>query len=57
MAVTKTQAVGPNPDALYDCGNPAKGYMKKAAWEGMEDKWPAAYAVLEQDFLHQPTDR
>jgi glycine betaine/proline transport system substrate-binding protein len=39
-------SVGPNPDALYDCGNPADGYMKKAAWEGMEAKWPAAYGVL-----------
>ncbi len=42
----KDASVGPNPDALYDCGNPAKGYMKKAAWEGMEAKWPAAYNVL-----------
>ncbi len=37
---------GPNPDALYDCGNPANGYLKKAAWDGMKDKWPAAYCVL-----------
>jgi glycine betaine/proline transport system substrate-binding protein len=44
----KDPSVGPNPDALYDCGNPAKGYMKKAAWEGMEEKWPAAYATLEK---------
>jgi len=41
-------SVGPNPDALYDCGNPATGYLKKAAWDGMEAKWPAAYAVLEK---------
>ncbi len=39
-------SVGPNPDALYDCGNPADGYLKKAAWDGMPDKWPAAYDVL-----------
>ncbi|MFX0546423.1 ABC transporter substrate-binding protein [Roseovarius sp. S1116L3] len=39
-------AVGPNPDALYDCGNPADGYLKKAAWDGMPEKWPAAYDVL-----------
>lgn len=39
-------AVGPNPDALFDCGNPATGYMKKAAWDGMEAKWPAAYETL-----------
>jgi glycine betaine/proline transport system substrate-binding protein len=43
----KDPAVGPNPDALYDCGNPATGYLKKAAWDGMEAKWPAAYATLE----------
>ena len=39
-------AVGPNPDATYDCGNPADGYLKKAAWDGMQEKWPAAYDVL-----------
>ena len=39
-------ALGPNPDATYDCGNPADGYLKKAAWDGMEDKWPNAYQVL-----------
>ena len=39
-------AVGPNPDALYDCGNPATGYLKKAAWEGMEERWPHAFEVL-----------
>jgi glycine betaine/proline transport system substrate-binding protein len=42
----KDPSVGPNPDALYDCGNPANGYMKKAAWDGMKDKWPDAYNVL-----------
>ncbi|MEM7685061.1 MAG: ABC transporter substrate-binding protein [Pseudomonadota bacterium] len=42
----KDPKVGPNPDALYDCGNPAKGYLKKAAWDGMEAKWPGAYKVL-----------
>ena len=42
----KDPAVGPNPDALYDCGNPAEGYLKKAAWDGMKDKWPSAYTAL-----------
>ena len=42
----KDPSVGPNPNALYDCGNPAKGYLKKAAWDGMKDKWPSAYCVL-----------
>ena len=39
-------SLGPNPDMTYDCGNPANGYLKKAAWDGMQDKWPNAYDVL-----------
>ena len=39
---------GPNPNATYDCGNPANGYLKKAAWDGMKDKWPRAYGVLQK---------
>jgi glycine betaine/proline transport system substrate-binding protein len=42
----KDPTKGPIPDKLYDCGNPAKGYLKKAAWDGMKDKWPKAYCVL-----------
>lgn len=42
----KDPSVGPNPKATYDCGNPANGYLKKAAWDGMKDKWPSAYKVL-----------
>ncbi|KJS40935.1 MAG: glycine/betaine ABC transporter substrate-binding protein [Roseovarius sp. BRH_c41] len=42
----KDPAVGPNPDKTYDCGNPANGYLKKAAWDGMKDKWPDAYTML-----------
>jgi len=47
-------AVGPNPDATYDCGNPANGYLKIAAWEGMEEKWPDAYALLEKVSFTNP---
>jgi len=35
-----------NPDMTYDCGNPSDGYLKKAAWDGMPDKWPSAYKIL-----------
>ncbi len=42
----KDVSKGPNPDKAHDCGNPAKGYLKKAAWDGMADKWPDAYATL-----------
>jgi len=37
---------GINPDATHDCGSPAGGYLKKAAWSGMPAKWPAAYKAL-----------
>lgn len=47
-------SVGPNPNATFDCGNPADGYLKKAAWDGMADKWPAAYAVLQQISFTNP---
>ena len=47
-------SVGPNPDALYDCGNPADGYLKKAAWDGMSEKWPQAYEVLTRISFKNP---
>ena len=37
---------GPNKDALYDCGNPATGYLRKVAHHEMTAKWPSAYCVL-----------
>jgi len=37
---------GPNPDLPYDCANPPNGYLKKAAWDGMQEQWPDAYEVL-----------
>ena len=37
---------GINPNMTNDCGSPAGGYLKKAAWHGMPTKWPAAYKVL-----------
>ncbi|WP_108862483.1 ABC transporter substrate-binding protein [Ruegeria sp. Alg231-54] len=50
----KDPAKGPNPEALYDCGNPAEGYLKKAAWDGMKDKWPAAYCALTEISFTNP---
>lgn len=38
-------SVGINPDAAYDCGKP-RGPIWKAAWSGMEEKWPGAYAAV-----------
>jgi glycine betaine/proline transport system substrate-binding protein len=47
-------SVGPNPDATYDCGNPANGYLLIAAWDGMKGKWPAAYETLTQISFTNP---
>ncbi|HKY95745.1 MAG TPA: glycine betaine ABC transporter substrate-binding protein, partial [Kiloniellales bacterium] len=41
-------AWGVNPEATYDCGSPKDGYLKKAAWKGMSEEWPAAYAFLQR---------
>ena len=45
-ACIKDASWGVNPKAVRDCGNPADGYLKKAAWHGMPVKWPAAYKAL-----------
>ena len=47
-------AVGPIPDKVYDCGNPANGYLKIAAWDGMKEKWPRAYEVLTKVDISNP---
>lgn len=39
---------GPNPNATGDCGAPRGGWLKKAAWSGMADKWPDAWKVLQK---------
>ncbi len=39
-------SVGINPDAAYDCGKP-RGPIWKAAWAGLQDKWPHAYDIIE----------
>ena len=39
-------AWGTNPDFLYDCGNPTRGWLKKVAWPGLERKWPCAHRLL-----------
>lgn len=39
---------GPNPNATGDCGAPHGGWLKKAAWAGLEDMAPAAWKVLKK---------
>lgn len=43
---TEDPAWGVNPDAIYDCGNATAGWLKKAAWSGMADKYPCALEML-----------
>ena len=39
---------GMNPDAVYDCGAPASGYLKKAGSPNLESKWPGAAEFLKK---------
>lgn len=39
-------AWGINPDFHHDCGNPKNGWLKKAAWSGMQKKWNCAFQAL-----------
>jgi glycine betaine/proline transport system substrate-binding protein len=39
---------GSNPDAIYDCGAPAKGYLKKVGSKQLAEKWPKANAILQK---------
>ncbi len=47
-------AWGSNPDMAYDCGKPT-GPIWKAAWSGMEGKWPGAVAII-RDFTISNAD-
>jgi len=37
---------GSNPDKIYDCGAPAKGYLKKVGSPQLAQKWPTADKIL-----------
>jgi glycine betaine/proline transport system substrate-binding protein len=39
---------GLNPDALYDCGAAAKGYLKKVGSKNIASKWPTADKILKK---------
>jgi glycine betaine/proline transport system substrate-binding protein len=41
-------AWGMNPDMVNDCGAPRSGWLKKAAWSGLADKFPAAWGVIQK---------
>lgn len=39
---------GPNPKATGDCGEPHSLWLKKAAWKGLPQAYPAAWSILEK---------
>ncbi len=39
---------GPNPNATGDCGATHGGWLKKAAWKGLADKYPVAWGVMQK---------
>ena len=43
--------VGPNPNAVHDCGF-VQATVNKVAWKGMKGKWPAAYKLLQSYTLN-----
>ena len=45
---------GLNPDAIYDCGAPAKGYLKKVGSKELGEKWPTAEAILKKVSFTNP---
>jgi glycine betaine/proline transport system substrate-binding protein len=45
---------GSNPDAVYDCGAPAKGYLKKIGSKQLAEKWPKADAFLKKVSFTNP---
>ncbi len=42
----KDPSWGMNPDMVNDCGAPRSGWLKKAAWKGLEAKYPEAWKVI-----------
>lgn len=44
---------GPNPNATGDCGATHGGWLKKAAWKGLAEKYPVAWGVMQKvDFTN-----
>ena len=39
---------GVNKNLAKDCGNPVDGWLKKAAWTGLENKWPCVFQLIKQ---------
>ena len=47
-------AWGPNPDVTGDCGDRSSNWLKKAAWSGLAQIHPEAWAILKKiDFTNE----
>ena len=52
-ACNEVKEWGPNPNATGDCGAPHSGWLKKAAWSGLAEKYPGAWGVMQNvDFTN-----
>ena len=40
-------SLGVNTELTHDCGNPKGGYLKIGVWEGLPEKDPRAYAIIQ----------
>ena len=45
---------GQNKDAVYDCGAPVSGYLKKVGSKALGDNWPKAAAILKKVNFSNP---
>ena len=45
---TEDPSWGVNPNALYDCGNPANGYLKLAVNKDFKNNHPKGYKLIKQ---------
>ncbi|MDK1286365.1 ABC transporter substrate-binding protein [Pseudoalteromonas umbrosa] len=39
---------GINPNLLHDCGNPKKGWLRKAGWPQLEKSYPCVYDLIKK---------
>ena len=44
----KTRRGGVNSSEIYDCGNPAGGYLKIGVWKDFPSKNPGVYKVVQK---------
>ncbi|AOT08186.1 ABC transporter substrate-binding protein [Pseudoalteromonas luteoviolacea] len=48
MACETDASWGINPNRLHDCGNPRKGWLRKAGWPKLEKLYPCVYKLIKK---------